>query len=114
MEGTRTSSPGATPIACTASWMAAVPCDTAIAWATPMYRANSCSKALTSGPRMNLPESTTSSIACFISGVTVTRERGITRGLAYGGTLRVSSSALTPSPLPGERGRAFRGGSAPG
>src|SRR6266849_3114273 len=44
-----------------------------------MYAANSSSKARVSGPRMNRPESTTSSMACFISGVTVARERGIMR-----------------------------------
>src|SRR5262249_29883764 len=38
-----------------------------------------------SGPRMKRPESTTSSIACFISGVTVARERGINEGLDRGG-----------------------------
>src|SRR5262249_48569941 len=48
-EGTSTSSPDFTPSARSDIQIAAVALDVSTAWATPQYRANSCSKARHSG-----------------------------------------------------------------
>ena len=54
-----TSSPGPTPRAARARWMAAVPDATPTARRTPQTLAKSASNAATSGPRMNPPDRTT-------------------------------------------------------
>src|SRR5690242_7902568 len=63
-----TSSPGPISSASSASTKASVPFATPTVRGTPRYSAASCSKALTFGPRMKTPESSTSAIRSWICG----------------------------------------------
>src|ERR1035437_3545621 len=65
--GQMTSSPGPTPSALSTSVIASVPLPQPTACATPRCAAASLSNALTFGPRMNCPDSSTSAKRAFSS-----------------------------------------------
>ncbi len=75
-EGTSTSSSALTPNALSTIQSAAVALLVSTACLLPVYRANSCSKALDSGPRMYWRESMAARTAALISSSTGGRDSG--------------------------------------
>ena len=80
-----TSSPGPIPLARRARCSAVVPEDVARACLAPVRPAKASSKAATRGPCASMPESSTSSTACFSRSPIQGREIGIGGGCEVAG-----------------------------
>jgi len=86
-----TSSPGPMPSARNASAIASVPVPTPTAWAAPEACANSVSKAVSSGPRMNHPRAITRSMAARMAPASAPGVKCM-NGMAAGVVTRASPS----------------------